>query len=378
VIGVVLTPTAWGYDCLTKGEWDPDCGSTCIAEIVPSGGMTWHVVGDFTADQEAAINRGANAWDAGSGEVLRGAEWDYVRGSDESFIALDGEPDVITEPDSWFPSSDMIAATMYYFGGAEGCGAWDDAVIVFNEDDDWDALELPNRAAEDYYSMECAAAHEWGHVLGLDHEDDGVATMVSTYPPACDAGNKLRIGEDDYNALRTYQPDSSTGDNVYLAKFNVYDSSGPMYLQEVWDNSPVTRDPLTEEYVRGHWRACQGETYAVSFLIEPILASTTSTTTTLYGVDVEWWLAPGGQSCFNVYGVMIGDMTGNLTVGAPTELVCPDDWVVPAAQATGDYKVCARIDPGDEVSETSEIDQVVVSDRVFHIYDPEEDPGLCP
>lgn len=244
-------------------------------------------------------------------------------------------------------------------------------MVVVNQGVAWDPLELPNRADGD--SLECVGAHEFGHVLGLDHEDDHPASMNSVYVQFCDAGNRLRIGEDDYAALVNFHPGSSTGLNLSLSKFNVDDST-LANLQEVWSSS--TRRAEQGEYELGAWRACLGHTCTVDELAEPILASTTSTSD-IAGVEIEWRLAPAADACFGGSSIVIGTKVLGLVVNAPASVTSTVPWTVPYTLSPGSYKLCARIDPSNSVSETSEADQVVISEFMVYIADPALEPALC-
>jgi hypothetical protein len=48
-------------------------------------------------------------------------------------------------------------------------------------------------------------------------------------------------------------------------------------------------------------------------------------------------------------------------------LVSPDTYDVPPATPTGTYKLCAEVDPGDAISETSETDNDLKSERDFTV-----------
>lgn len=135
-------------------------------------------------------------------------------------------------------------------------------------------------------------------------------------------------------------------------------------LQEVWQTS--ASDPSDDSYTIGLWRACRGDTYTVDELVEPILASTTSTTGTLSGVDIEWRIHPENASCQHASSTRIGTKSVGLVVNTPASVVSTSSWTVPVGLETGNYRVCAKT---NELAETSEVDQTVNSERTLLIYD---------
>jgi hypothetical protein len=98
-----------------------------------------------------------------------------------------------------------------------------------------------------------------------------------------------------------------------------------------------------------------------------VYASITGTNS-LANVEVRWVLSNDTDlPCWDGIGTdyLVGEKTIGLNVNAafPTNLGA---WIVPNAPP-GDYRVCVRIDPDGDISETSEIDNNVRSDRLFKV-----------
>ena len=64
----------------------------------------------------------------------------------------------------------------------------------------------------------------------------------------------------------------------------------------------------------------------------------------------------------------------NLGTNTPYS-VHPYSFVVPANTPIGDYKLCAKIDYNYQYSESSEADNLIISDTPFTVEDPEA-PGV--
>lgn len=318
---------------------------------------------DFSSYEEDEIELGAFAWNAGAGEILRGADWEWVKLSDRTSTGINnGYSEVFAEDQLWFwnhfLSPDLIAVTIP--------SATFDTDIVFNTRYTFCASSPSSctNAISSPYSIGQTAMHEFGHYLGLGHEDDNIATMNTEYPAGGDIGGaRYRINEDDYAGLVDRKGDSSTGKNLMLSRFSysndqayerwdtVTDPGEGQDGQKTWDRSDDDWFPGTDAGHPGH-----------------LLAIFEGTSGTLSGVDVEWRLIPSDQSvCFDGAGeYTIGHRSVDLGVNTPYS-IGPDDWDLPATVPLGFYILCAKIDPGSEFTETSEGDNLIYSEVVVEV-----------
>lgn len=296
--------------------------------------LTWHMcTGEFTSAQEAEITDAANSWDAGSGEVLRGAIWQFLRGADRTGSSCNDsnfENEVYMEGNAWFSArgipSGYSAICLCYT-------AFDD--IVFRSTPpvgSW-SNNLPSNTTG--VSIGQVAHHEFGHALGLAHEDDLVALMNSDYPHGGDLGDVgYRPHEDDYVGLKTNRPGSSTGRNLMLGKFiDEGDASAKMTWRDV--SIDFSGSPYCDGVV-----SSSGRPAAILGVMEGTAAVTPS---------VEWWLS-ANTNCGAGTSYTVASWTGSMASNTPTSLRPTFDFTgVPA----GSYFLCAEIDPDDAISESS-------------------------
>lgn len=326
-------------------------GVGCIAWVWDSGSapwgdsLTWHTcTGEFTSAQIAEVTDAANSWDAGAGEVLRGAVWDFVRGSDLSGCADSNfENEVYMETDAWFSARGIGSTTPAYCFCQT---AWHD--IVFRSSATW-SNSLPSQTSS--MSLGQVALHEFGHSLGLDHENTVIATMNGTYPAGGDLGNvAYRPHEDDYVGLAANRPGSSTGKNLLLSKFKATSASNSV---ELW-TSAADFTSVCRDLVSGS-----------STQIAPIYAVIEGTS--IVETEVEWWLS-ADTNCGAGTAYSIG--TEGVTIGSNTPLsVRPSQFDFRSVPA-GTYTICAKIDPDDNIAESSSAsDNDVQSEKTLIVED---------
>ena len=312
--------------------WNWDSG------YAPSGdSLTWHLCdNDFTANEESEITWAADGWDAGSGEAMRGAIWDFVRGSDHSSgCARDNnEDEVYMEDATWFTIVGYGASKAVCFCD-DGDGL-DDRDIVFKSSVSWTTL-VPSAAADTDTSIGQVALHEFGHLLGFLHDNTKIATMNpgGSAPNSGDiSGHKYRPHEDDYVGLTVNRPDSSTGRNLMLGRFV---EDGDQDGWEVWTSpspSPwtvcdgIVNSPSGPDRIYGiiHGTACQ----------DPV---------------VKWWLSADTTCNWGSPDYLVGTKTPHLCSGTPY-LLHPDPYDFRGVPPD-DYYLCAYIDPADVISETN-------------------------
>ncbi|MEN0065190.1 MAG: matrixin family metalloprotease [Myxococcota bacterium] len=350
-ISLLATPSAQAYECI---DFDGP-GGFCGCYFAPGNSLTYHVVAsDFTADEETAIQKGANAWDAGQGKVNRGADWDFIRGSDiTGWSRANLRNDVAMETDGWFanemaPLSAMAVATHTYFL------CWASEVdILFRASEDW-MPQLPafNDADVTEPSIGMVAIHEFGHALGWEHEDDVISVMDSFYPFGGDISYAYRISENDYLGLLNEKADSSTGLNLLLSKFS---STGRGSSREEW--TAASRGTET-------WSGCPGECLTGDERPNPVMAMYMGTDAKV-DTEVRWSLSTDVH-CLDADDRIVGTRGMRLAVNEPTNVYL-NNFCIPSSTPPGNYRVCAVIDPDNDISEPSGADNQVVSDLTFEV-----------
>lgn len=320
--------------------------------LAPLGdSLTWHMcTGEFTSAQEAEITDAANSWDAGSGEVLRGAIWQFLRGADRTGSSCNDsnfENEVYMEGDAWFSarglSTSHSAVCLCYT-------AIDDIVFRSTPTIGTWSNNLPSNTTG--VSIGQVAHHEFGHALGLAHEDDLVALMNSDYPHGGDLGDVgYRPHEDDYLGLKTNRPGSSTGRNLMLGKFL---DEGDKSARMTWDNlSEFPGTPYCDKVISSGDRP-----EAILAVIEGTAAVST---------DVKWGLSPD-TNCDA--GVKYSVAAMSITIGSNTPLAIQPTYDFTGVPIGVYYYLCAKIDPADTFSESSSAsDNDVRSDMVLSVKD---------
>ena len=312
---------------------------TWDAALAPSGSsLTWDMCqGEFTASEETEIELAANSWDAGSGEVMRGAIWNFSRGSDDVSCAPDNnDNEVYSRSRQWFTSRGWPSSTL-----ALCSRTGNDIDISFVQDVTW-STAVPSGTSNT--SIGQTALHEFGHALGFNHENTVVATMNASYPFGGDiSAHKYRPHENDYAGLVANRPGASTGTNLLLGRFLFAGTSA----QELWDQK-----------VFADWTVCDGVVSSPNGPDEiyAIIEGTSSQSPL-----IEWWLSED-TDCDAGTRYDVGSRTPTISSGTPY-LVHPNPYDFTGVP-TGHYYLCAEIDPNGLIAETppSDSDNNLVSE----------------
>lgn len=311
--------------------------------IVGNVGHYAIVSGTFTTTEEAEIDAGAAAWNAGSGEILRGADWEWIRDADVTTGGRNNFRNEVYEKDQdWFDANNWTTAL-----AVATPMVLNDRDIVFNSSKAWDDC-LPSDCASGMHSLGHVAAHEFGHRIGFLHYDEAIALMNSEYANGGDLGHaKYRINEDDFAGLKNYYPGSSTGINLMLSKWKT-DPDAEQDVLEVW-----TSDVSTADLSQNQFTGIGGQP-------APILAVITGTSSA--SPLIEWSLSP--DSTCSTTDPVIGTRTPTLGVNVP-HAVTALNWDFSGVSSIGYYYLCAKIDADDSVTETHSFDNRVQSDSAI-------------
>lgn len=338
-------------------------GGTCPSGITwdnsSVGFYVFDTLGPFTAAERVGMILGIQAWDSGPGTVNRGADFDYVflgYTSDTGSIVdtknhvwhitqAQGQADyALGRWGAWGPSfTDGLCTKILYMD------------IVYANDVAWTS-GLPSSSTA--LSTEAVGAHEAGHTLGLDHEEDVVGVMYRNQ--FAENGSEIRLGEDDYAAIRYLFPlNSNTGKNFMLTKFRETGTQDDRPWDERWDLADANAtwtDGICGTVTSGGPAR--------------VYASVNGTAPTYYDVPVEWTLSVD-QVCFNGDDITIGTRTPDLTSNASPYKVGPagDAYFIPSSTPDGDYYVCAGINPDQTLSEaeSSYDDNIIISEATWTI-----------
>lgn len=355
LLTLVLSPVqAFAWECIDNPNYTGGafgCSPTAC-RFQPGNSLTYHLLtGNFTAAEATAINDASVAWEAGTGEINRGANWEFNRGADSASLSLsDGRYDVSSFSDAWFAAMGVpagaIAVGFKTFGAWPNCGV-NGGDIVFRSSVNW-TTSLPAGAAAGSTSIGQVAMHEFGHIIGFDHENDDMAVMNSFYPNGGDISASYRINEMDFVGMEDNYSDASTGTNLMISKFV---RTGAGTSSEGWTGATVNTS--------------RGAVLAGGNVPGDVLLLITGTSSQS-NIRVSWFLRPIGTTCGGATSVLVGSRIASLGVSLPfsTNLTT---WTIPNAAASGDYLVCAMIDADNTVAETSETDNTVASDRIYHV-----------
>lgn len=213
------------------------------------------------------------------------------------------------------------------------------------------------------------AAHEWGHAFGLQHEDSVLSIMNSQQWRGGDPNRMLRANADEYAAMEFFFPSGGGAlPNLMIYGFKWL---GGGASEEIWQDSASV----------GFWSMDAGECHSSGDPYQECCADMNDAPylvnngqSSLSDVDVRYYYTDSADPEDCALGIPIGDMVYSLPVGTTTvaELdfslidngmpigACPDYPFEPCPEVA--YRLCAIIDPDDEVAESSEDDNVFVSD----------------
>jgi len=345
ILVLSMVEPSWAWECWDRG--------LCGCEKPIGNSVAYHInTNDFTSAGADEIELGGWAWNAGSSTFNRGALWNFGRGSDTTSDGDFGDSvnNVRKKPDSWFGdqglSSDVIAVTA---NTLVLCGRTD-SDITFRGSVTW-STGAPSEITTGNPSIGQTAEHEFGHVLGLDHEYDNISVMNPDHPFGGDiAGQHFRLDEDSYVGLTNQKPDSNTGDNLMLSVFQ-WDAGPPIDFYEGWTSNWVYDKSLAA------WVGQAGEPEQIQAIIDG--------TDTLHPL-IEWRVAT--NTCFDGVGTeyTVGTRTPGISSNLPY-VVGPNSWDFSSVPVGNTYHLCAMINSDYSLSELSYVDDVIQSDALVDV-----------
>lgn len=374
MMSLLLLGTALGYECVSHKT--PACPASSKPSCATWSGGTAAFdinVNDFSAAELTEFDAALLGWKAGAGEVNRGASFAFVR----SDITHDGgrgngvsevrKKDATTFHNH-FPAGWLAAVEVWL--DPTDCGRIvetdmtikDGSFLVTTPPLESDSIDPQE------YSFGQLVLHELGHMAGLAHESIPfiLSTMDHTWPHGGDLGEMgYRIQESDFVGLRALYPGASTGGNLMLSRFRWVSLSQAPSAKLAW-TSWERVDPAEGLPDDGRtWAACPGELVPTQVGPWPVIATITGADGGTASPQVEWRLDTG--LCFTGVGYTLATRTPTLVINTPFQVEPSQGYQVPANTPPGLYTLCARIDANEQISESSELDNTVMSDKKFEV-----------
>ncbi len=339
-----------------------DAYAILVGGVASGSARTYHIVtGQFPASMETSIDEAEDQWSAGGAgtDKIRGGDWHFNRGSDVSsgYAKWNARSEIWDRVPTWFASEGYPAGTL----ATTPRNALECDIIFVEEvtdpsDPDYNGNfvvdwvdDAPSNLSGTQASERFVTIHEFGHCFGLAHDSDAPNTMHQSYPGAGDFGVGIhRVGEDESEAIRDYKSDSSTGHNLALSRFGLSGAGNPI---ELWIPSSS-----------GTWSASEG-TCGVGIQAVALHHMGTST---LSSVETRWTLS-SDTTCFDGDDIVAATDVHSSISSDEVYMDAPEDFCVPSGTTAGSYYLCARVDPLFEVSEVSESDNTIRSERLFTV-----------
>jgi len=217
------------------------------------------------------------------------------------------------------------------------------ADVLFNNQYTWTTGARP-WTTNAPYEFNTVAIHEFGHALGLEHENRWVATMNSIYH----ANNHLIHGDDRAGCRHLYPSGSMT--DITLTNWTKN------------DNSSATAARL----VNGPTSATAGQTVSTEWVLENL--GTTSIT-----CDVRWYLST--NSTITTSDTVLSTNTGAWISGAGSGTFTKN-LTIPSGTSAGTYWIGLIVDYNNAVAESNENNNALAQPRSVTITCPSQSaPG---
>lgn len=232
-----------------------------------------------------------------------------------------------------------MRTTCYWLFGTH---TWiDEADIGFNQKYSWStgsySYSNPNGAP---YSFESTALHELGHVLGLNHENDVMATLNSHYPNSGPFGNSKEWDSyaDDCQGVRYLYPESSTDIDIACSVLKRTGSG----------SSGLTSSPTT---------AAKGSSVTIEYTFSNL-------GTSRIDFNIGYYLST--DATISTGDTRLATNTGAYA-GAGSTGTYTKTLTIPSSTATGTYYLGLIVDYNNAVTESNESNNACPMPRTIYI-----------
>ena len=329
MLAVVLSGTASAYEVDTCWGWDVTWDNDQTARLLP---VSFPAGSVSRSDLLVAFGR----WND-----MRGMSFEFENIVDDNNNTFNYSND--RNEFAWHSSETdgalavtVISHDLCFFGQDI-----EEADIIFNNTVAWEFGAHDPRTEETTASFRFTAVHEMGHFLGLNHEDDEMAVMLSTASGFHGGNGTLRAAPfpDDAQGARRLYPHSNSETDFSISNFRWVSANNTDLLLGSATQTVSPGGTFNSGFAFGN----QGKT-RVEFPLYLVLSTNTTITTSDRVIATgSGWADP----------YFYGDF--------PFQLRVPND------MAAGDYFVGAILDPDNDVAEEREGNNAVAFPGVVRV-----------
>lgn len=316
--------TCWGWDV----TWDNDQTARLLPISFPSGSV-------WRDDLMVAFDR----WND-----MRGMSFEFENIVDDNNNTFNYSNDRNELAWNSSETGGALAVTVISYDLCFFGQDIEEADIVFNNAITWETGAHDPRTEETTASFRFTAVHEMGHFLGLLHENDEMATMLSTASGFHGGNGNFRAAPfpDDAQGARRLYPHSNSETDFSVSNFRWVASND---TELILGSATQTVNP-GDTFNSGFGFGNQGKTH-VNFPISVVLSTNTTITT------FDRIIATGSAWADPYF---YGDFTFQ--------------FAVPGDMAPGDYYAGVILDPSNDVSENRELNNAVAFPGLIRVVSP--------
>ncbi|MEL7477840.1 MAG: matrixin family metalloprotease [Pseudomonadota bacterium] len=290
--------------------------------------------------------RVGGTWDRQFQEVMNA--WNDVKGSNFKFILGRDRDDSVSnrnrKNEVAFVSEGKngyvaITSRRYSCPPRGNVGKITEMDIYFNVDKQFNTRNFLGTYDDIYkgYNFRIVALHELGHALGLEHQDNRVATMNTLYYSGGPNGHysKVEPHADDRRGVRYLYPDSSYGRDISASRYKYYRNGtirGKVYNSRGRETRYLTR----------------GSKYSLDYVIQNLGTVSESPRVNFYISKNDY---------ISKYDKYVGSTSWRMPPGSTAQ--SRKTFTVPSNLTPGKYYIGFVVDPNKAIPEDSETNNFV-------------------